>query len=183
MAAGKDGGIGREHAVDIGPDLDFFRADACAHDGRGEIGAAAAERRGDAFFGGGDEAAHHHHALVGQRRHDSSEACVVLRHRRFWCGRRSGDDHAAGIEMDGMQSKCRRLKVSMTDAESLFSVTGDGIDGARCQFAEHRETFHQFGQFAEMVVERAVEFGALGEGHHLPRFTGMEIAEIAFQVM
>ena len=59
VAAGEDGGVGGEHAVDVGPDLDLFGADARADDRRGEIGAAAAERGGDAVFGGGDEAAHH----------------------------------------------------------------------------------------------------------------------------
>jgi hypothetical protein len=52
MAAGQNGGVGGEHAVDVGPDLNFFGADARADDGRGEIGTAAAERGGDAVFGG-----------------------------------------------------------------------------------------------------------------------------------
>ena len=50
MAAGQDGGIGGEHAVDIGPDLNLFGADARADDGSGEIGTAAAERGGDAIL-------------------------------------------------------------------------------------------------------------------------------------
>ena len=48
MAARQDRGIGGEHAVDVGPDLDLFGADARADDGGGEVGAAAAERGGDA---------------------------------------------------------------------------------------------------------------------------------------
>ena len=50
--------VAGEHAVDVGPDLDLFGADAGADDGGGEVGAAAAERGGDAVFGGADEAAH-----------------------------------------------------------------------------------------------------------------------------
>ena len=34
VAAGQDGGIGGQHAVDVGPDLDLFGADAGADDGR-----------------------------------------------------------------------------------------------------------------------------------------------------
>ena len=74
MATGQDGGVGGEHAVDVGPDLDLLGADARAHDGRGEVGAAAAERGGDAVLGGADEAAHHHHLLRGQRRDDGGAA-------------------------------------------------------------------------------------------------------------
>ena len=51
IAAGKNGGIGGEHAVDVGPDLNLFRADARAHDGRRVIRTAAAERGGHAVFG------------------------------------------------------------------------------------------------------------------------------------
>ena len=76
MAAGQDGGVGGEHAVHVGPDLDLFGADARAHDGGGEIGAAAAQRGGDAVLGGADEAAHHHHGVVGQRRDGGGEARV-----------------------------------------------------------------------------------------------------------
>ena len=44
-------GSAGQHAVDVGPDLDLFRADARADDGRREIRPAAAERGGDAVFG------------------------------------------------------------------------------------------------------------------------------------
>ena len=46
MAAGQDGGVGGEHAVHVGPDLDLFGADARAHDGGREI----ASRRGPAWW-------------------------------------------------------------------------------------------------------------------------------------
>ena len=64
MRVGNDGRIGGQHAVHVGPDLDFFGANARADDGRREIGPAAAERGGDAIFGGCDEAAHHYHVLL-----------------------------------------------------------------------------------------------------------------------
>ena len=65
MAAGKNGRIGGEHAVDVGPDLDLFGVDAGAGNGCGEIGAAAAERGGDAVLGGSDEAAHDDYGVLG----------------------------------------------------------------------------------------------------------------------
>src|ERR1039458_9783698 len=52
----------------------FFRADARAHDGSGEVGTAAAERGGDAILGGRDEAAHHHDLILRQRRPQRGEA-------------------------------------------------------------------------------------------------------------
>ena len=50
VAAGKNRGIGGQHAIDIGPDLDFLSPDSRAHDGCGEIRTAAAERGGDALL-------------------------------------------------------------------------------------------------------------------------------------
>src|ERR1035438_4370856 len=44
MAARQDGGIGGEHAVDIGPDLDLLGADAGSYNRGREIGTAAAKR-------------------------------------------------------------------------------------------------------------------------------------------
>src|ERR1039458_2571079 len=52
----------------------FFRADARAHDGSGEVGTAAAERGGDAILGGRDEAAHHYDLVLRERGHDGGEA-------------------------------------------------------------------------------------------------------------
>ena len=45
-AAGHDARVGGEHAIDVGPDLDFFGVDTGGDDGGGEIGTAAAERSG-----------------------------------------------------------------------------------------------------------------------------------------
>ena len=42
--------IAGEHAVDVGPDFDFFGVDRRAHERGGEIGAAAAERGGNSFL-------------------------------------------------------------------------------------------------------------------------------------
>ena len=66
MAAGQDGRIGGEHAVDVGPDLDFFGLDAGADDRGGEVRSAAAERGGDAVVRRADEAAHHDDGVFGQ---------------------------------------------------------------------------------------------------------------------
>ena len=68
IAAGQNGRVGGEHAVDVGPDLDFLRADSGADDGRGVIGTAAAKRSGDAVFGGGDEPTHHDDLMLREIR-------------------------------------------------------------------------------------------------------------------
>ena len=59
-----------------------------------------------------------------------------------------------------------------------LAVARNGVDGTRGQFAEHRDAFDELGQFLEMVVERAVEFGAMGERDDLAGFAGVEVAEV-----
>ena len=60
-------GIGGEHAVHVGPDLDFARAEAGADDRRRVVRPAAAERGRDARGRGADESAQHRDAAGGQR--------------------------------------------------------------------------------------------------------------------
>ena len=68
MTAGKDGRIGGEHAVDVGPDLDLFRANPGADNRRRVIGSAPAQRGGDAIFCRADEPAHYDDVSLRQRR-------------------------------------------------------------------------------------------------------------------
>ena len=51
VAAGDDARVGGEHAVDVGPDLNFFGVDAGPDDGGRVVGAAAAQSGGVAVFG------------------------------------------------------------------------------------------------------------------------------------
>ena len=61
--------IGRQHAVDVGPDLNLVDVEAGAEDGGRIVRPAAAERRGDAVGSRADEAAEHRHlAALGHRR-------------------------------------------------------------------------------------------------------------------
>ena len=100
MAAGKDGWVGGQHAVDVGPDLNFLGADARADDGCGEVGTAAPERGGDAFFGGRDEASHDDDLVLCQGRQNFGEALVGFGEKRRGLGMAMiGDDDAAGIDM------------------------------------------------------------------------------------
>ena len=43
---------------------------------------------------------------------------------------------------------------------------------------EDGESFHQLGQLLKVLVERAVEFGAARQRHHLARFARMKIAQV-----
>ena len=63
-------------------------------------------------------------------------------------------------------------------AGEAFAVAGDGVDGARREFAEHGEPFDQFGELLEMLVEEAVEIGAVAEGDDEARFARVVIAQI-----
>ena len=58
MAAWNDARIGGKHAVNIGPDLDFFRADPCADNRSRVIGTATAKRGRVAVLGRADETTH-----------------------------------------------------------------------------------------------------------------------------
>src|SRR5208283_174883 len=137
MAAGEDGGIGRQHAVHVGPDLDLLGADAGSHDGRGEIGTAAAEGGGDAVLAGGDEAAHHDDASGGNRRHNGGKARVGL-----WEQRRGlrvaliGDDKVARIQVPGFHA---RMAKGLSDnvTRQAFAITRDSVNGARGKFPEY----------------------------------------------
>ena len=88
-----------------------------------------------------------------------------------------GDDHAARIDMRGVHAEMPEGERHDVAGEPL-AVARNRVDRARRQFAEHRQALHQLGQLLEMIVERAIELGAIGQRHHLPRFARMEIAQI-----
>src|ERR1700749_1905961 len=82
MAAGKNARIGGQHAVNVRPDLDLFRADARAHDRRREIGTAAPQSGGDAFSGGPDEPSHPAPSFASEPRHGFCEPPIGLGKQR-----------------------------------------------------------------------------------------------------
>ena len=106
MSAPKNRGVGRQHAVDIGPDLDLFGADARPHDGRGVIGAPAAERGSDAIPGRADESAHDHDLCLRQGRNRFSQPGVSFGEEGSGLGVSViGHDDAAGVDMCGVHSE------------------------------------------------------------------------------
>ena len=124
--------------------------------------AAAAQRGGDAVFGGADEAAHHDDAV---RRPAAGSSPPAARRSRGSCG--AACVWRLSVTMTSRESTCTACMPKWRKAErhdvagEPLAVAGDGVDGARRQFAEHGQAFDQFGEFLEMIVERAVEFGAL----------------------
>ena len=88
-----------------------------------------------------------------------------------------GDDDVARIHVRGVHAEVAEGQRDDVAGEPL-AVAGDGVDRARRQFAEHGQAFDQFGQLLEMLVEGAVELGALGERHHQARLARVEIAQV-----
>ena len=100
-------------------------------------------------------------ASLGQRRHGGGQARVGLRKIRRGLGvALVGDDDVARIEMHGVHAEMAEGQRDDVAGEAL-AVAGNGVDGARRQFAEHGQSLDQLGEFLEMLVERAVEFGAV----------------------
>ena len=69
-----------------------------------------------------------------------------------------GDDHFAGIEVHGVEAVMLE-NVGDDEAGEAFAEAGDSIDGARRQFAQHRQAFHQFRELLEMFVDGALHAG------------------------
>ncbi len=117
-------------------------------------------------------------AVRGQRRNGLGEARVGFGKERRGLGVAAiGDDDVARIDMLGGHAEVVEGERDDVAREAL-AVARDGVDGARRQFAQHGEAFDEFGEFLEMVVEEAVELGAIGERDHLARFAGVEVAQV-----
>ena len=88
-----------------------------------------------------------------------------------------GDDDAARIHVFGPHAEVAEGQGDDVARQPL-SVTRDGVDGSRRQFAQHGQTLHQFGEFLKMRVERPVELGAVVERHHLAGFARMKVPQV-----
>ena len=88
-----------------------------------------------------------------------------------------GDQHISRIHVLGGHAEMAEGESDNVAGEP-FAVARDGIDGARREFAEHGQPFHQFGEFLEMLVEEAVEVGAVAQGDDQARLARMVVAEI-----
>ena len=122
VAARQNGGVGGQHAVDVSPDLDLFRANARADDGRRVVRSAAAQRAGDTVFRRADESAHHDDVL-------GRSGGIVLHARRVGLREKRrglrvaaiGHDHRSRIQMrrfDPQTAESRRDD----DARKAFAV-------------------------------------------------------------
>ena len=146
VGAGNDAGIAGEHAVDVGPDLDFVGAESGTHNGGGVIGTAAPESGGHAVFGGADEAAHHGDLLA---RNLAAEQGVGFDEQRRGLGMAViGDDRMARVQMNGVDSslaECGRDD----DARKAFAEAQNGVGKPR----RERTGFRNFGQNLVEFVE------------------------------
>ena len=88
-----------------------------------------------------------------------------------------GDDDVARIEVLGLHAEVAEGEGD-DEARETLAVARDGVDGAGSEFAEDGEPFDEFGEFLEMLVEEAVERGALGERHDEARFARVHVAKI-----
>ena len=114
----------------------------------------------------------------GERRNGFGEARVGFREERRGLGVAVvGDDDVARIDVHGVHAEVAEGEGDDVAGEAL-AVAGDGVDGARREFAEDGEAFDEFGEFLEVLVEGAVEFGALGERDDLAGFAGVEVAQV-----
>ena len=83
----------------------------------------------------------------------------------------------ARIEMRGFHAEVAEGEGDDVAGEPL-SIAGDGVDGTRGELTEDGEAFDELGQLLEVLVEEAIEAGALGERHHEARFAGVVIAQV-----
>ena len=114
---------------------------------------------------------------MGERGHDFAEPFVGFFEERRGLGVAVvGDDDPAGIDVGGVQAEVFKRQGDDVAGEA-FSVGGDGVYGARREFAQDGDTFDQFGEFIEEIVEGAVQVGAVFERHDEAGFAGMEVAE------
>src|ERR1039458_6865021 len=181
MPAGQNGGVGREHTVHIGPDLDLFGVDASAHDGGGIVAATAARRGGDAVFGRRDEAAHDHDAMRGQRWNRLRQARVGFREVGGSLGVTFVGDHdVARIHVFGRHAGVAEAERDDVAGEA-FAVAGDGVDGAWRELAEDGEPFDQLGEFLEVLVQEAVEIGAVAQRDDQARLARVVVAQVVQQ--
>ena len=88
-----------------------------------------------------------------------------------------GDDDAARIDMHGGQAEVFEGERDDEAGEAL-AVARNGVDGAWRELAEDGDAFDKLSHFLEMIVERAVELGAMGQRDDLTGFAGVEVAEI-----
>ncbi len=147
---GHDPGIGGEHPIHIGPDLDRFGAQRRTDERGGIVGPAATERRRDAGGGRPEEATHYGQGARLHERHDRGARAFLdpLEERRGLAELVVGDDHLARIHRLRWQAagaKGRRHELR----RELLAHGDDHVLAARRHVAEHRECFGEAGQLVD----------------------------------
>ncbi len=148
-------GIGGEHAVDVGPDLDLGHAEARADDGRGVVRAAAPERRRHAVARGADVPADDRHEPGREvRRHLPLQGVAGLGGQ--WRGSRVlvvGDDRLARV--DPRRIDAGGLKRARHDAAAeQLARRRDAVAGARRGLAQDRERRQHRAQLVDLLLDR-----------------------------
>ncbi len=156
--------VGREHAVDVGPDHALGRVERAGQDGRGVVAARAAQRRRDAVLGRGHEAGDDGDRVgrdFGERlAHQPARRLEVdggLAERVVGAderGRVEGDRGVAGGPERGGDERDRRP----------LAGRHDGVAEPGVALAEQRDPVEQLADLGEQRVDLGPEPVALGLG-------------------
>ncbi len=153
--------IGRQHAVDIGPDVDLGGIEQGAEDARRVVAAVAAER-GDALIGQapGDETGDHV-TLCRMQAPELAEAFFARQpfHRDMQLGRRDPQHLARIEEFSAMPKRAEMRRQHLRRPH--FAEAGHQFDDLGRHGAEQFDAAQQVRQIGKADVERAGERGRL----------------------
>src|SRR5712692_6038549 len=173
------GGVASEHAVHVGPDLDFFSAYARADNGGSEVRPAAAQGGGHAVQAGADVSGQDDNAVVSQRGNCSRQPGISLAIQRRGLGvALVGDDHTARIQVRAAKPQIAERERNDKAREPL-SIAGNGVARARRQLTAGGQLFDQSRQFAKMWLDDAVQLFAVGGRNHRPALPAVVLPQLA----
>ena len=149
---GFDARIGAEHAVDIGPDMQFLRFVQCGKN-RTRIIAAVASEHGVAAFGIARDIAGDDHARLHM-------LCAPRGELRIRCIPVDGDaeflvahdEHVACIEQGVIRTLRVQQRVQQVRRPDL-SIAADRLGHAMPGAAQHGDRIEHVGQFVEVPIE------------------------------
>ena len=170
-----DAGIGGEHAVDVGPDLNLGHAQAGTDDGRGIVGAAAPEGGRDAVAGSADVASDHRHEPGRElRRHFPLQRLGGLGGQGGRCRVMVvGDDRLARVDPRGINPGGLERTRHDAAAEEL-ARRSDAVAGPRRGLAENRERRQHRAQLVNLLLDFRHDRRSAGKRHQ--RFDRCEVA-------
>src|SRR5438874_1594117 len=153
-----DSGIGGNHAIHIGPDLDAVSVQAGTNNGGRKIGATASDRGSDSLLSGADESAdNRHQTFVHQRFHLGPEAVIGFVHLGNGTSMVGvGDDALARVHQLGIYSAGRKRRIDNCAGEPL-AKGHDVIGGAWREFADGSNTAQQFVERIAIAFQYAMK--------------------------